>query len=262
MEVSTNSVSLIDRVTDQLLVIGTLLLASGAHNARIIRNMSRIAETWGYDIQVSSSFTGLLVSVKDRVNPENQRTRFKRCPTNVIRFDILTEISLLSWKVYEEKLSVEVVEQEVDRIRTMAGYPVYSVTLGVGLACACLSMAAGGNYIDGLFAFFASTSGLLVRMWFAKRNFNIFIAVMCGSFVTSMLASINMIYVLGASPEKTLACSVLYLVPGVPLINSVIDWIEGYIPTSIGRVVFSGLSLLAIALGMTLCIVILGLDKF
>ena len=54
----------------------------------------------------------------------------------------------------------------------------------------------------------------------------------------------------------------LYLVPGVPLINCVIDLIEGYIPTAVARGVFGGLILLCIAVGMSLAIMILGIHHF
>lgn len=252
----------IDKVADLLLDVGTLLLSSGAHNGRINRNLGRLADTWGYSMEMFSPFTGLLVSIKSKKNPQDQVTRFKRCRSNNVHFEIISEVSLFSWKVFDENLPVEVAEQEFNRIKEIPGYPRHVVLIGVGVACASLCMVAGGNWIDSLVAFIASVVGLFVRQEFGKHQFNVFIAVSCGAFITSMIAGINILYHIGESPEKALATSVLYLVPGVPLINTIIDLIEGYIPSSIARSMFAAFLLIAIALGMSICILFLGLDKF
>lgn len=252
----------IDKVADLLLDVGTLLLSSGAHNGRICRNLARMADTWGYSFEMFSPFTGLLISVRNKGNSKDHVTRFKRCRSNNVHFEIISEVSLFSWKVFDDNLSIHAAEQEYRRIKDAPGYPRHIVLLGVGIACASLCMVAGGNWVDGLVSFFASMAGLFVRQEFGKRQFNVFIAVSCGAFVTSIIAGSNVLLQLGVSPEKAFATSVLYLVPGVPLINTVIDLIEGYIPSSMARSMFAAFLLIAIALGMSICILFLGLDKF
>ena len=59
-----------------------------------------------------------------------------------------------------------------------------------------------------------------------------------------------------------MATAVLYLIPGVPLINSVIDLIEGYLSSAVNRALFAGFILLCIAAGMTLSITLMGIDNF
>ena len=51
----------ISRATDLLLDIGALLMVSGAHCGRVRRNVARVAETWGYDLHLFMSFTGITV---------------------------------------------------------------------------------------------------------------------------------------------------------------------------------------------------------
>ena len=53
-----------------------------------------------------------------------------------------------------------------------------------------------------------------------------------------------------------------YLVPGVQLVNAVIDLIEGYVATAIARGFYSGFLLLCIAAGMALSILIFGINNF
>ena len=104
--------------------------------------------------------------------------------------------------------------------------------------------------------------GLIARQEISKRKFNVMLAISGGAFVTSFIASINVFYGIGALPEKALATSVLYLVPGVQLVNAVIDLIEGYVATAIARGFYSGFLLLCIAAGMALSILIFGINNF
>ena len=77
-----------------------------------------------------------------------------------------------------------------------------------------------------------------------------------------MVGALEPFWGTSAAPDRALATAVLYLVPGVPLINCVIDLIEGYIPTAIFRGAFGAFILLCIAVGMSLSILMFGIDKF
>ena len=51
--------------------------------------------------------------------------------------------------------------------------------------------------------------------------------------------------------EIAMATSVLYLVPGVPLINGVIDVVEGYVLTGFARLTEASLLIVSIAIGLS-----------
>ena len=133
--------------------------------------------------------------------------------------------------------------------------------VGAGAACASLCVLVGGDWTNAAAAFVATVCGLLVRQEVLKRRFNPMISFILASLVTTLIAGTAVVGHIGGSPEKALATSVLYLVPGVPLINCVIDLIEGHIPTAIARGVFGGFILLCIAVGMSAGIVILGISN-
>jgi uncharacterized membrane protein YjjP (DUF1212 family) len=250
------------RVADLLLEIGTVLLASGAHCGRISRNIERVAEHWGYHMELFITFTGLMVSIRNIDNPTERVARFRHCPLHGVHFGILTEVSLLTWKVAEENLTIEDVEKRFAAIKTPRHYSRWLILSGIGAACACLCILAEGNWANAGMAFLAAFSGMFVRQEVLKMRFNPMIAFIAASFTTGMIAGMDMIYHIGTSPEKTLATSVLYLIPGVPLINCAIDLIEGHIPTAISRGVYGGFILLCIAVGMSLSILLLGIHNF
>lgn len=250
------------RAADLLLDMGSVLLASGAHCGRVKRNIERVAEKWGYKVELFLSFTGLMLSIQDSRHPTRRVARFKSCPLLGVHFGKVTEISLLTWNVLEQNVSIDEVEKRLKQIKAMPHHPRWMILLGVGAACACLCMLVGGSWKDAGVAFVASFCGMFARQEILKLRFNPMIGFISASFITTLIAGLNMVHHFGASPEKALATSVLYLIPGVPLINCTIDLIEGYIPTSTARGVHGGFVLLCIAVGMSMSILLLGIYNF
>lgn len=251
-----------DRVADLLLDIGTVLLASGAHSARIVRNLDRIAETWGYDASIHLSFTGILISLRHATHPHRRAIEFRSCGAYGVHFGILTETSLLSWKVVVENLTVDEVESRWQTIKTLPHHPRVAILAGIGLACASLCLLLQGDFTDAGFALLAAVCGMAVRQQVLHLRFNPMIGFIAASLVTTLIAGVDIVHRIGGAPEAALAASVLYLVPGVPLINCTIDLIEGHVPIAIARGVFGGFILLCIAVGMSIGITLLGIRNF
>lgn len=252
----------VNEMADFILDVGVFLMASGAHSGRINRNCERIARHWGYDIHISPNFTGMLVTVRDKEDVNNAVTRYKASPASSIHLEVLTLISHLSWQIAYGNTGFDEARQELERIRMKQNYPFWLISLAVGISCALLCTLAGGNHVDAAIAFLASSAGYVVRHQMTKSRFNLFLSLILAAFTTSMIAGIDTIWSLGLSPETSLATSVLYLVPGVPLLNSVIDLLEGYFPASIARSLFAASVLFCIAAGMTISIMLLGISNF
>lgn len=250
------------RFADLILDMGTYMLASGAHCGRLNSNLGRLASTWDFDINMSPTFKGLLVTVKDLNDPANSVTRYKTSPAHSVHLAVLTQVSHLSWKVQEEKLPISYVEKEFITIKSKSNYNDFIIALAVGLSCAGLCLFSFGDEINALVAFVAAFLGSLVRVFFTKRNFNPMICISIAAFITTLITGLGQLYGIGAHPEAAMATAVLYLIPGVPLINCVIDLIEGYLSAAINRALFGGFILLCIAAGMTFCITLMGISNF
>lgn len=250
------------RFADLVLDMGTYLLASGAHCGRLSSNLGRLASTWGFEMNMSPTFKGLLVTVKDVNDPANIVTCYKESPPHVVHLAVLTNVSHLSWKVQEEELSIDETETEFAKIKNKPNYKDLPVAIAVGLSCAGLCLFSLGDTMNAIIAFVAAFIGYLVRCFFTKKKFNPMICISIAAFITTLITGLGTIYGIGTQPEAAMATGVLYLIPGVPLINCVIDLIEGYLSSAINRALFGGFVLLCIAAGMTLCITLLGINNF
>lgn len=250
------------RLANLVLDIATYLLASGAHCGRVNRNINRIANEWGFDVHLQLTFKGVLTTVKDRHNSTNVVTRYQEAPEHSIHLNVLSEVSALSWRVYDAKLSIEEVEEQFARIKAIKPYNALTIATAVAFSCGGLCLFSFGDYMNALVAFVAAFVGYLVRTAIAKRSYNAMISISVAAFITTLITGLGTTFSIGSNPQAAMATAVLYLIPGVPLINSVIDLIEGYISSSINRMLFGGFTLLCIAAGMTICITLIGIDYF
>ena len=250
------------RMAEFILDVGVFLMSSGAHSGRVWRNCERMAARWDYHINISPTFTGILISVWDKNNPDNVVTRYKASPPSSVHLEVLTRISHLSWKIAYGEISFTDATTELNEIRKKPHYNHWVIAAAIGLACGLLCIVAGGDATNAGVAFAAASAGYISRFQILRKGFNNFLSLIIAAFITSLIAGADTVLGLGRAPEMTLATAVLYLVPGVPLINSVIDLLEGYFPASLSRSLFAASVLLCIAVGMTLSILLLGISNF
>jgi uncharacterized membrane protein YjjP (DUF1212 family) len=129
----------------------------------------------------------------------------------------------------------------------------------IGLSCAAFSRLAGGDWTVFAITFVASSVGMIVRQEIGHRHFNPLLNFAATAFVTSVISAQAVIYHLGNKPTIVMASSVLMLVPGFPLINSVADMLKGYINMGIARFVMASLLTLATCLGIIAAMSVTGI---
>ncbi|HBX44680.1 threonine/serine ThrE exporter family protein [Limibacterium fermenti] len=242
--------------------VGTYLLASGAHSGRLNTNIKRMGEAWAFEVQINSSFRGLLVSVQNKKDIRDSITLFKEPPPHSVHLAVLTDVSRMSWKVYEEKLSFEETEKTFQSIKQKKHYPPWLISLAVGFSCAGLCLLAKGDYWNAAVAYLAAFVGYFFQRKVSEWHFNAMISIGIAAFISTLITGWGYRLGIGSNPEAAMATGVLYLIPGVPLLNCVIDLIEGHLSSSVNRILFAGFILLCIAAGMTLSIALLGIDHF
>lgn len=250
------------RFADLALDIGTFLLASGAHSGRVVNNIKRMAISWGFHIELQPTFKGLLVTVQSMDDHDDSVTMFKQSPGHVVHLEVLTKVSHLSWQVYEKGLSIEETEKAFDKIKHMPHYKPWVISIAVGFSCAGLCFFSFGDIINASIAWIAAFMGSMARFFIADKGFNAMISISIAAFVTTIITGLGTIYNIGAVPESAMATAVLYLIPGVPLVNCIIDIIEGYLSSAMNRALFACFILLCIATGMTLSITLMGIGNF
>lgn len=232
-----------------LLEIGALLMSSGASTNRTRITMGRIAKGLGYGIELLITQRALMLTIIEK-DQQHFFSRMKRISPHGVNFRIVSGISHLSWNVMEQNWTVGQIADELHRLKSLPHYPRPVILGAVGLAGAGFCNIFGGGYVEMTVAFVATVIGLFIRQEALKRKFNPYLCVFFAAFTASFIAGLAEHFHIGMQPDKAFATSVLFLVPGVPLINSVTDLVDGNIQNGMVRAMNGLMIAFSIAMGI------------
>ena len=240
-------------ILDFIADYATYLLASGVHTSRVIRNSQRIGQSQGVDIQLSSFQKSTILTVRDDATGEAV-TRVVKIPALPISFERNSDLSALSWDACDLRLSLAEIRRRYDEIVARPRLdPIFTLIL-VGLANASFCRLFGGEWCAVGIVFTATLLGFYLKQRMQAKGFNHYVIFIASAFAASMYASVAMIF--DTTSEVAIATSVLYLIPGVPLINGVIDIVEGHVLNGIARLTSALMLIVCIAVGLACTLMI------
>ena len=274
-----NSEKVLRRKLDLLLRTGQLLMESAADTSRIMRNMKRTAAYLGLPdehLNINIAHDMLMVNLSDE---EHSFSKFQRCEKHGINMTAISAVSKLSWRAIREDYSLERYEEELEKIRTRKrNYSPWQVAIGAGFACGGFCIQFGCDWPAFFYASAAAILGFRLRATLNELGSNPYVNIAAAAFVSTLsawvFAFISSPEVGGLLPEPLyallrsdtpwhplMACA-LFIVPGVPLINSVSDMLDGYTQIGLVRAVNTLLIVAAMAFGIALAIQVCGIDNF
>src|SRR4030095_10196644 len=130
--------------------------------------------------------------------------------------------SRLSWSASKENLPVEELVNKVNKLQTLKHYPRFVILCFVSLAGAAFCYTFGGNFIEMIITFGATFCGLFVKQQLIKFAFNPYICTYLAALTASLFTGAFHVAGLTITLENAFSTCVLFLIPGVPLINSFI----------------------------------------
>ena len=225
----------------------TYLLGSGVHTSRVIRNSQRIGASQGVDVQLSSFQRSTILTVRDEASGEAV-TRVVRIPALPVSFERNSDLSALSWDALDEELPLDEVRRRFRELIDKPRMDPVFVLLTVGLANASFCRLFGGDWTAVGIVFTATLVGFAARQRMQAHGVNHYLIFIISAFMASLCASVALRF--DCTAEIALATSPLFLVPGVPLINGVIDIVEGHILIGFSRLINALLLIICIAVGL------------
>ena len=224
------------------------LMGSGVHTSRVIRNTRRIGQSLDVDVKMSLFQKTMVMSVCDNESQEVYDEVIV-IPAFPISFELNAELSALSWEAYDNSLSLETLWEKYKRIIARPKMDPLCVLFLTAFANASFCALFGGDWTARGIVFSATLIGFYLKQVMQKKHINHYIVFVVSAFVASLVASSAL--TLETTAEIAIGTSVLYLVPGVPLLNGVIDIIEGHVLTGSTRLTQALLMVLCIAVGLS-----------
>ncbi len=236
------------------------LLAAGVHTARCVRSVNRIAEAYGCRVAIIVSQKNISMSLVDEDEPSQRQTSVHRLRPVVFHFSRIGLLSALAWRAVDDHQPPDVLQREFRLIMAMGGRPVWVVALCLSAANASFCRLFGGDAVAMALVFAGTLLGFYVRRWLTLEHFHPYGIVALCALLSSAVAALGLCFGWGSTPEVGLATSVLYLVPGVQIINTLMDLINGYALNSYQRGVFSLVTIICMAVGLALTMLLVGVQ--
>ncbi len=241
-----------------LLDVGISLLQAGANNGRIRNTMTGLAAVYHYTPQITIEYNSVSLVLHDK-DGNALFNDIRRATVHGINFTVISGMSRLALMAAEKGWPVEMLKQEFIKREAQGHYPRAIILCFVSLAGAGFCYTFGGGYIEMFITFSATFFGLFVKQQLVKSNYNPYIITYLAATAASFFTGLFHITGLILTPVSAFSTCVLFLIPGVLLINSFTDLIEGSTVSGIVRGVNALIHVLAIALGLLTTIVILNL---
>ncbi|OOH87215.1 hypothetical protein BMT54_10235 [Pasteurellaceae bacterium 15-036681] len=246
-------------ITRLCIQVALLLLQHGAESTLVVQMAHRLGIALGAD-SVECALTPNAVILTTLLNGNCITTTRKNIDRG-INMQIVTEVQHIVITAEHHIYTIEHVRRKLDEL-TPLKYNRWLVIFMVGLSCASFSHLSGGDYVIFLMTFIASSVAMLIRQELAHRHYNPFITFSCTAFVASMIAGIALKYDMGNHPQIALASSVLLLVPGFPLINSLADILKGHINMGLARWTIASVLTLSACMGIVIALYLLNIASW
>jgi len=209
-----------------------------------------MADTWG----VSTQITILPKHVTLFIETTNSRSMTFLCNighTN-ISFNRITQLSRISWEVVDNHINVTNARQIFDQIIDINSsankwWILFAVSCANGAFCRLFS----GDMAAATVVCCATLGGYYFKQILLSCKIDIRLVFIICSFVSSILACADELFGFGKTPQIAIATSVLYLVPGIPFLNSFSDMLDRHYICFFSR--FTDAIVLTCCLSIGLC---------
>jgi uncharacterized membrane protein YjjP (DUF1212 family) len=170
---------------------------------------------------------------------------------NLVR---VSEALMLGQRAASGELPASYIEQEVERVsRLPSPYNRWALVLVAAATGACFSRLPCGDWGSFAIAFVAAGAGQLLRSALQARKLGVAPVMLLSALLSAMIAALGLR--LGYSDVKpaTMMASIIYLVPGLALINGFLDAVSHrYLFVGVERMLNAVFLFLVLALALAI----------
>lgn len=233
------------------------LCGCGATCIRIQKNVRRMAEAFGVQTDLSVMPSHVTLTGWTSADADAPFTVMGRVRHAAISFNVNTQLSKLSWDVADGKCTFAEARGRLAAICRTSPENKWAVLVLVSLANASFCRLFGGDYVSMLVVLIATMCGYRIKQIMLEDGLDVRLVFVCASFFASVISAGCHLFGWGTTPEIALGSSVLFLIPGIPYINSVSDMLDGHYLCAFSRLMNGVVLTACLSLGLICGLLIL-----
>ncbi|MCR4955095.1 MAG: threonine/serine exporter family protein [Lachnospiraceae bacterium] len=244
-----------DKLLQEIIHIGSLLIQSGAENLRVEDSLYRMCKSYGFiqsDIHVIPSNIQATVITKD------ERVITQICHVRKSGFDFthLARLNDLCRYVCVNTPDEVTLKEKRLEIQTMKKPRIWLTTLAAILCGGGFAAFYGATAPDLIIAFLASALVALGGLWLAKREENVFIYHFILMFIAEVLVLLLTRLYHGSRPESITDGLIMIFIGSLTITNGIRDVMAKEILSGINNVLGSILGASGVASGIALALLL------
>ncbi|MDD7273797.1 MAG: threonine/serine exporter family protein [Prevotella sp.] len=261
MKVTNSHPSMTDLQSSFIAEYAAWLYGCGATCTRITKNVDRMAKAWNLDGELVISPDHVTFSLNDESNCHS-RIYIKKHPHKPISFYKNTALSTLSWEVADGKLTFEEAQNEFNRITNTPLTNPWLVLFLTSVANMSFCRIFGGDAWAMAIVFLATLLGFRLKQILLDEHLNVNVVFFLCAFFSSIIGATGYVFHISDTPDVALATCVLYLIPGVPYINSISDLMGGQYLVCFSRFMNALLLTFCLSVGLASGVLLMNLKLF
>lgn len=228
---------------------GQIMLQNGAETYRVEDTLIRICKS-RKSIKYVDVFvvpTGIFISIDYKGELFSYIKRIKSISLDLSKVDMVNEFSR---KFVNSDMTVIDGIEELKKINKVKGYSKLTKTFFGSLASAFFCILFGGSFLDFIASFLTSFFVIMTLKSIEKLELTFFINNFSGAILASLFSYLLVRIGIGENLDKIIIGSIMPLVPGVSITNSIRDTMSGDYLSGLSKGMEAIFAALAIALGV------------
>jgi uncharacterized membrane protein YjjP (DUF1212 family) len=244
--------------SDLVLAIARVLFVNGQSTDQTLAAAERCGHTLGLRLEIVPRWGELQLQAQDG------KTRLISVvaadPTGVAMNRVSAAMRVVE-DLNASRLAPDAAKEVISAISRTPAAPTWLFTIAAAAGAAALAVIFGVQHlVAAVLIFVSAATGAIVRRGLAHYSDNVFLQPFCAALVAGLVGALAVRFQLSSSLRLVAVCPCMVLVPGPPVLNGASDLIKGRIHLGGARLIYAGLVIMAISLGLLLGLGLLGVS--
>ena len=247
-----------DEQTNLVLAFAKVLYVSGQATEQTVSAAERLARARGLHATIMPHWGELQLVANDKHG--TLIAQAAAYPAGVEMNRVASTMRAIE-DVVSGRLSPDVAVKAIDDIARSPPAPTWLFTLAAAAGAVALAVIFGVQHFSAAILIFVSAgAGAILRRALGQLSANFFLQPFGAAILAGIIGAMAVRYDLSSSLRLVAVCPCMVLVPGPHFLNSALDLINGRIALGTARLMYAGLIVVAISVGLLIGLALFGIS--
>ena len=242
--------------SDLILAFARVLYANGQSTDQTLAATTRLGDTLGLCARILPRWAELQLQANDK--DARLISTLAVDPSGVNMNRVASAVQAIE-EVGAGRVAPGAAMKVINAISQAPPSPTWLFTLAAAGGAVALAVIFGVQHLfAAVLIFLSAAAGAILRRGVAQYSANVFLQPFCAGLLAGVIGALAVRYGLSSSARLVAVCPCMILVPGPHVLNGALDLIAGRIHLGAARLVYAGLVIMVISMGLLFGLTSLG----